>query len=134
MDAHEIATKAQNPLILLTFSYRHLLRRYNTKRTQTIWSVFFFATVCFVPPRPTEEGVGDQEKTIKYRFFAAKEPKQGAEGASVSSATRRLCDASGPFKSHRPPAVLCILNRCQPQKASCHKASGLFLPIFIVRF
>ena len=46
------------------------------------------------------EGVGEQEITIKYRFFEAKELKKGAEGASVSSDTRRLCDASGPFKSH----------------------------------
>ena len=40
-------------------------------------------------------GKGEQEKTIAYRFFAAKEPKQGAQGASVSSDTGRLCDASG---------------------------------------
>ena len=34
-------------------------------------------------------------KTIEYRFWRTVEPKQGAEGASVSSDARRLCDASG---------------------------------------
>ena len=47
----------------------------------------------FEPCRFT--GKGEQEKTIKYRFFEAKEPKQGAQEASVSSDTGRLCDASG---------------------------------------
>ena len=40
-------------------------------------------------------GKGEREKTIKYRFFDAKEPKQGAQGARVPSDTGRLCDASG---------------------------------------
>ena len=36
-----------------------------------------------------------EAKTIEYRFWRTVEPKQGAEGASVSSDARRLCDASG---------------------------------------
>ena len=33
------------------------------------------------------EGVGEQEKTIKYRFFEAKEPKQGVCRAECTEAT-----------------------------------------------
>ena len=53
------------------------------------------------------EGVGEQEKTIKYRFFEAKEPKQGvcrdeqAQATADDYATR-----VGPFKSHSPPTQI----------------------------
>ena len=56
--------------------------------------VFCFEIVEFELEAPGT-GKGEQEKTIEYRFFVAKEPKQGVEGASVSSDTQRLCDASG---------------------------------------
>jgi hypothetical protein len=41
LDAHEIASNSQKPLILLTFPWWHLLRRYNTKRKQPIRVAFF---------------------------------------------------------------------------------------------
>ncbi|MBP3369859.1 MAG: hypothetical protein J6L85_03815, partial [Clostridia bacterium] len=66
-------------------------------RTTQLGGPYFLSTKVFELSKRRLTGKGEQEKTIEYRFFAAKEPKQGAPEASVSSDTGRLCDASGRF-------------------------------------
>ena len=74
--------------------------------------------------------MGEQEKTIKYRFFAAKELKQGAEGASVSSDTRRLCDASGHIiPTDRQPYCASKIDARQ-KNPDVLRLLGFFIPIF----
>jgi hypothetical protein len=57
---------------------------------------FFFATVSFVPPRPTEEVVGEQVKTPRCGVFMPRYPtKQGEMKRSCALRTFRLCDWGG---------------------------------------
>lgn len=51
------------------------------------------------PPRPPEEGVGKQVKTIEYRFHEAIPHKARSMASLVHRGEgRRLCDWGGPFK------------------------------------
>ena len=42
-----------------------------------------------MPERPTEEGVGEQVKTIEYRFYEAINENKEHDEPSVSEASRR---------------------------------------------
>ncbi len=60
------------------------LKCYNILGFRSQGRKFIYVRVCAVGSL--------REKTIAFRFFDAKSPKQGALGASASSTARRLCD------------------------------------------
>ena len=99
------------------------------RRSRCIASASFFATVCFALPRPTEEVVGEQEKTINIVFSKrrsqSKEPKERVYRATRGDYATRV-GLSNPTSA----TILCIQFGCQPQKPRCRKASGLFYTPF----
>ena len=101
LDAHEIAPNSQKPLILLTFSLWHLNWLHNTKRKPTQLGWFFFLLRCDLNPSTPSDSRRRRREWVSKRkglsiLFAPRYPtKQGAQEASVSSDTARLCDWGG---------------------------------------
>ena len=88
----------------LSESLKRYLNRYNLPERKQVERLAFFVLVGeweSARGRPPEEVVGEQEKTIEYRFIAAIPHKARSMTSRVyRGEDKRLCDWGGRIKSH----------------------------------